>query len=104
MFDRQTDSLWNQFTGKPISGPLRDSGIELKIRPVVITSWANWKARHPDTKVLSLNTGHRRDYGSGVVYREYFASPELMFPTIVRDEKLLKRKDYVFGIRDVGAA
>ncbi|MEE9589886.1 MAG: DUF3179 domain-containing protein, partial [Hyphomicrobiaceae bacterium] len=104
MFDRQTDSLWNQFTGKPISGPLRDSGIELKIRPVVITSWANWKARHSDTKVLSLNTGHRRDYGSGVVYREYFASPELMFPTIVRDEKLLKRKDYVFGIRAVGAA
>ena len=104
MFDRQTDSLWNQFTGKPVSGPLRDSGIELKIRPVVITSWGNWKARHPDTKVLSLNTGHKRDYGSGVVYREYFASPDLMFPAIVRDEKLLKRKDYVFGIRDVGAA
>ena len=103
MFDRQTDSLWNQFTGKPVTGPLRDSGIELKIRPVVITSWANWKSHHPDTKVLSLNTGHKRDYGSGAVYREYFASPDLMFPAIVRDEKLLKRKDYVFGIRDVGA-
>ena len=104
MFDRQTDSLWNQFTGEPVSGPLRNSGIKLKIRPVAITSWAKWKARQPDTKVLSLNTGHRRDYGSGVVYREYFASPELMFPTIVRNEKALKRKDYVFGIRDVGAA
>ncbi len=104
MFDRQTDSLWNQFTGKPVSGPLRESGIQLKIRPVVITSWAKWKARHPNTKVLSLNTGHRRNYGSGVVYREYFASPKLMFPAIVRNEKVIKRKDYIFGIRDVGAA
>ncbi|MGI9386674.1 MAG: DUF3179 domain-containing (seleno)protein, partial [Methyloligellaceae bacterium] len=61
-------------------------------------------ARHPKTKVLSMETGHRRDYGSGVVYRDYFASPELMFPVIVRNEDKLKRKDYVFGIRDVGAA
>ena len=104
MFDRQTDSLWNQFTGKPVAGPLVDSGIELKIRPVVITTWENWKNSHPATKVLSLNTGHRRDYGSGVVYREYFASPDLMFPAIVRNEKQLRRKDYVFGIRNFGAA
>ena len=104
MFDRQTDSLWNQFTGEPVSGPLRDAGIKLKIRPVTITSWANWKARHPDTKVLSIDTGHQRNYASGYVYRDYFASPELMFPAIVRDEKVVKRKDYVFGIRDVAAA
>ena len=104
MFDRETDSLWNQFTGKPVSGPLRNTGIALKIRPVVITAWSTWLARHPSTKVLSLNTGHQRDYGPGVVYDEYFASPELMFPTIVRDEKTIKRKDFVFGIRDVGTA
>lgn len=104
MFDRQTDSLWNQFTGEPISGPLADSGIKLKIRPVAITSWADWKARNPDTRVLSIDTGYPRDYGSGVVYREYFASPQLMFPANVRDETVNKRKDYVFGIRDVGAA
>ena len=103
MFDRQTDSLWNQFTGEPVVGPLVDSGIRLKIRPVLITSWAAWRAAHPTTRVLSLDTGHRRDYGSGAVYAEYFASPELMFPTRV-DEARLKGKDYVFGIRDVAAA
>ncbi len=86
------------------TGQLRESGIKLKIRPVTITSWDKWKARHPETKVLSLRTGHNRDYGSGVVYRDYFASPELMFPTIVGDETQVRRKDYVFGIRDVGAA
>jgi hypothetical protein len=104
MFDRQTDSLWNQFTGEPVTGPLRGSGIELKIRPVAITSWADWRARHPDTKVLSLDTGHTRDYGSGVVYAAYFASPDLMFPTIVHNEEQLRRKDYVFGMREAGSA
>lgn len=104
MFDRQTDSLWNQFTGEPVSGPLVDSGIKLKIRPVAITSWGNWKQKHPGTKVLSLDTGHNRDYGSGVVYKAYFESPDLMFPAVVAREDDVKRKEYVFGIRDVGAA
>jgi len=100
MFDRETDSLWNQFTGEPVSGPLVDSGIKLKILPVLITSWEQWKAKNPKTKILSLTTGYRRNYDSGNVYNEYFASPDLMFPAIVRDESKLKRKDYVFGIRD----
>lgn len=100
MFDRQTDSLWNQFTGEPVAGPLVDSGIRLKIRPVAITSWGRWRSLHPDTKVLSLDTGYARDYGSGVVYQAYFASDDLMFPAVV-DERQHKQKDYVFGIRDV---
>ena len=104
MFDRQTESLWNQFTGRPVSGPLHGSGVVLKIRPVTITSWDRWRRRHPHTTVLSLDTGYRRDYGSGVVYRDYFASPDLMFPAIVRTEEQVQRKDYVFGIRMVGAA
>ncbi len=83
---------------------LRDRGIKLKIRPVAITSWENRKRQHPDTRVLSLETGHRRNYSSGYVYRDYFASPDLMFPTIVRDERTAKRKDYVYGIRTFGAA
>jgi len=104
MFDRQTDSLWNQFTGKPVAGPLRASGIELRIRPVAITSWADWRAAHPDTLVLSRDTGYDRDYGSGVVYAAYFASPDLMFPVIVRNEEKYRRKDYVFGMREAGGA
>lgn len=99
MYDRNTDSLWNQFTGQPVSGPLRGSGIELKIRPVVITSWAKWKELHPDTKVLSLDTGFRRDYGSGVVYKEYFASPDLMFPALGDQSRKLAEKDQIFGLR-----
>jgi len=103
MFDRETHSLWNQYTGKPVVGPLVGSGIELQQRPVVITTWDNWKTSNPGTKVLSLNTGHRRDYGSGVVYNDYFASPDLMFPAQV-DQRQHAQKDYVFGVRQFGAA
>ncbi len=103
MFDRETHSLWNQFTGKPVSGDLVESGIELVQRPVVITSWEEWRRENPDTRVLSLDTGHRRDYGPGVVYQDYFGSPDLMFPVAV-DQSKHRQKDYVFGVRVMGLA
>jgi hypothetical protein len=102
MYDTATHSLWNQFTGRPVVGPLTGSGIELKTRPVVIASWADWKAHHPGTKVLALETGHRRDYSTGAAYGRYFASPDLMFPTNV-DQSKLKQKDFVFALRSSGA-
>lgn len=101
MYDRQTDSLWDQFTGEPVSGALYRSGIKLTVLPLVTTSWAQWRAWHPGTKVLSLDTGYPRDYGPGVAYREYFASPDLMFPAAFRDQRL-QQKDVVFGVRAPG--
>ena len=98
MYDRQTNSLWNQFTGRPVVGPLTGSGIELALRPVTIASWQDWRERHPDTKVLSLETGYARDYTPGRPYGAYFADPELMFPALVPDTRLAP-KDYVFALR-----
>ena len=101
MYDRQTDSLWEQFAGHPVTGKLTGSKIELKLLPLVLTSWSEWRSRRPETRVLSLNTGFRRDYGPGVAYREYFASPELMFPALVKDRRL-HQKDLIFGVRVPG--
>ena len=103
MFDRQTDSLWNQFTGRPVSGELAESGIALAMHPVTITSWRDWQARHPKTTVLSLDTGWPRDYSPGAVYEDYFNSPDLMFPAVFGDNRLAA-KDQVFGIRATGGA
>ena len=69
----------------------------------MITEWKNWRRDNPETRVLSLNTGHRRDYGSGVVYRDYFASDDLMFPALLKGRELTQ-KDYVFGVRLSGGA
>ncbi|MBT3360256.1 MAG: DUF3179 domain-containing protein [Rhodospirillales bacterium] len=103
MFDRTTDSLWNQFTGRPISGALAGRGIEMKILPIAITSWRQWRATHPHTRVLSLDTGHVRDYSPSGPYGHYFDSPDLMFPALSNGETR-PIKDYVFGIRTAGGA
>ena len=101
MYDTATESLWNQFTGRPVVGRLAGSNIELRILPVVIASWQDWLAAHPATTVLSLNTGFQRDYRPGRPYGAYFASPELMFPAVVRDRRLAP-KDRIFVLRDGG--
>jgi hypothetical protein len=101
MYDQATHSLWSQFTGRPVLGPLTGSGIELEVLPVTIASWRDWRARHPDTKVLSLDTGYERDYAGGQPYGDYFASAELMFPLLVPDQRL-PPKDYVFALRADG--
>ncbi|MEQ9689115.1 MAG: DUF3179 domain-containing protein [Bauldia litoralis] len=98
MYDTETHSLWNQFTGRPVVGPLTGSGIELKTRPVVIARWADWRRDNPETRVIDIDTGFSRDYAPGAAYTSYFASPDLMFPTRV-DQSDLKQKDYVFALR-----
>lgn len=98
MYDRETNSLWGQFTGQPVVGELVGSGLSLKVRPVAITSWQKWQARHPETKVLSINTGFSRDYTPGKPYASYFDSPDMMFPAQINDSRLAP-KDYVFALR-----
>ena len=97
MVDRQTRTLWNQITGRPVLGPLAATDVRLEMLPVVVTRWRDWQARHPGTRVLSLETGHDRPYQPGAAYAGYFASPETMFPARERS-RLLPRKARVFGI------
>lgn len=99
MYDQKTQSLWNTLQGKPVIGPLVNKGIELSYLSVVTTTWKEWKERHPNTKVLSLNTGHKRNYNEGVAYQDYFATDNLMF-NIPKLDKRLKNKDEVLVIKD----
>ena len=64
---------------------------------LVTTTWGEWKRRHPDTSVLSLDTGHQRDYGEGVAYNAYFATDELMFSISTSDDRL-NNKDEVLAL------
>lgn len=97
MYDRSTSSLWNTFWGRPVIGPLTDKGVSLKRRSVVTTTWGEWKSRHPDTTVLSLNTGYKVDYSEGIAYKDYFATDKLMFSVPELDNRL-KNKAEVLGI------
>ncbi|MDE2967513.1 MAG: DUF3179 domain-containing protein [Chloroflexota bacterium] len=102
MYDRNTRTLWNQFSGKPAWGPLVDRDIRLKVLPVVVTTWGDWYEHHPDTTVLSIDTGFVRDYGPGVAYNDYFNSPLTWFNVPVKDDRLAQ-KDNVYAVR-VGEA
>ena len=88
MYDHATKSLWSTLTGSPVVGPLVGKGIELEPLYVVTTTWKEWRMRHPGTQVLSLQTGHQRDYREGAAYRDYFATDQLMFNVPKRDERL----------------
>ena len=61
MWDRQTESWWQQFTGEAIVGEL--TGQKLTFLPASIISWEDFKAANPDGQVLSRDTGFSRPYG-----------------------------------------
>ena len=103
MYDRLTNSLWNQFTGEPVIGTLWDSGIVLDFFPVLLTTWEEWVELHPDTTVLAQETGvypagfYHPEEDPRAIYYEYFTSPETMFPVPDRSD-LLTTKDIVLGV------
>ncbi len=98
MFDRETGSLWPQLLGKAISG--ESIGKRLDILPSVYTSWAEWAKVHPETTVVSLETGSQRDYGRDP-YRGYADTPRLYFPVSRRDWRL-PVKELVVGLEVEG--
>jgi Protein of unknown function (DUF3179) len=62
MYDRQTESWWQQFSGEALVGEL--AGAELSQLPVRIVSWSEFLREHPGSAVLDRETGHFRDYGA----------------------------------------
>ncbi len=61
MWDRQTESLWQQITGEAIVGEL--TGTTLEFVPVSIVSWGDFQQQFPQGRVLSRETGFERSYG-----------------------------------------
>lgn len=72
MWDRQTQSWWQQFTGDALVGA--DAGARLRALDSQVLSWAQFKAAYPHGTVLSRDTGFQRPYGSNP-YQGYDAVP-----------------------------
>lgn len=62
MYDRQTESWWQQFTGTGIVGEM--TGKELAMLPARVESLAKFRARYPNGKVLVPNDPNFRPYGN----------------------------------------
>ena len=100
LYDRATGSLWSQIMSRAVTGPLR--GTALTAVPLTHTTWADWRARHPRTEVLSTDTGHARDYSSDP-YHGYDKVPRLIFDVQHRDARV-PLKEWVLGLRFDGAS
>lgn len=104
LYDRQPsgrgESLWSQLQMRSVAGPAAQKGLTLTALPCELTTWADWKKRHPDTTVLSANTGFARDYRRNP-YSRYFATDRLMFPVNPRPDRRsdLRNKDRLVVVR-----
>jgi uncharacterized protein DUF3179 len=99
MYDRQTESWWQQFGGEAVVGEL--AGAELEPVPARIVAWEDFAARHPGGDVLSRDTGHNRAYGANP-YRGYddVDSGPLFGARNSDDDRLLPKERVVFIERD----
>ncbi len=68
MYDRQTESWWQQITGRGVVGDY--AGVKLAKLPAQIVSFGEFLISYPDGEVLSRDTGYTRDYGNNP-YRGY---------------------------------
>lgn len=101
LYDRRTESLWSQIMMRAVSGPMK--GRNLDQIPLRNTTWRDWQERHPDTKVLSTDTGFRFiDYDDDP-YAEYKSSRRIWFP-LTNSDRRLPEKEWVLGVLVAGKA
>ncbi len=95
MYDRQTHSLWAQMEGRAIVGDL--AGTKLSWLPSHTIAYVEWKTLFPGGKVLSRETGHRRQYGRNPYesYDDPNHHPFLFFDEV---DRRLPPKERVVGV------
>lgn len=92
--ESKKESLWSQVLGEAVVGEL--TGTKLAILNSDIMKYGDWKKVHPDTKVLSRDTGFARNYGFDP-YGDYYTSNTVSFGASFDDDRL-HPKEFVLGI------
>ncbi len=69
MQDDETESLWSHVTGEALDGVM--AGQSLELLPAVQTTWAEWVAEYPDTRLL-----RKEEAVTASHYQRYFDDPE----------------------------
>jgi len=96
MYDRQTESWWQQFSGEALVGDL--AGKKLEQVPARIVAWKDFVGEHPTASVLNKETGFVRAYGQNpYVGYDSIDSPPI-FATRNEDDDRLPPKERVVYI------
>lgn len=99
MYDRQTDSRWPQIVGQAIKG--RSKGRGLEEIALEWTTWDRWRRAFPDSRVLTTETGHLRDYGSDPYGNYdpnatgYYSGSDLLFPVMRRSRRFGPKEVFI---------
>ena len=91
MYDHQTRTLWSQFVGQGVQGPLTD--VPLGFVPVTQTTWLAWRDLHPDTLVLDKRGRFRGDSYSG-----YYSGGSAGILGETHRDRRLGRKELIVGL------
>lgn len=76
MYDRKTENLWQQSTGKTLAGSWHPATLEHE--PFQLLTLGDIRATYPDAQVLSEDTGQQRNYGRNP-YAGYESSDDFIF-------------------------
>jgi hypothetical protein len=102
MYDRQTESWWQQFGGEGVVG--RYAGARLRQLPARIVSWQTFAKAHPGALVLSRDTGFSRPYGQNPYTGYDDVSSPPFFPVKGLSDTRLPPKERVVFIQRGRAA
>ncbi len=111
MYDRATETWWPQMLATSIPGPWNDDPQTRSLQEfrVIWTTWEQWVDKHPETRVLSRNTGYAKNYQRDP-YGSYnprggYYSPDAapMFSPLSEDDRL-QPKAVVIGARTTSGA
>ncbi len=94
LYDRETESLWLQFTGEAIAGPM--AGKKLERIPIRQELLSTWLSRHPLSRVLSRPRPTKIDYRYSR-YTRYMVQDKIVFPVKARDDRF-HAKELVVGV------
>ncbi len=101
MFDEETDSLWSQHRGVPLAGEHLEREASLDARAVTQADWGDWRAEHPETLVLDIDTGYDFDYsaydGDVGFFTHYWNDESAVQPGVRSDDDRLPEKASVYG-------
>jgi hypothetical protein len=86
MYDLDSQSVFDTFTGDAVSGPLRELGVTLPQTTIVTTTWLDWRTNHPDTSIVAEDGGIGRTYELDPLDGRDDNGP--IFPIGVVDERL----------------
>jgi hypothetical protein len=100
MYDRQTQSWWQQFGGEAVVGELTEK--KLRQLPASIVAWEDFRRAHPEGRVLSRDTGFSRSYGENPYSGYDSVDTPPFFPVENLDDDRLPPKERVVFIERGG--